>query len=49
MSNLIKLICVECKRENYHTKKNKKKNSQALEFKKYCRFLRKHTIHKEKK
>ncbi|WBL31518.1 50S ribosomal protein L33 [Candidatus Phytoplasma sacchari] len=49
MSNLVKLICTECGRENYHTQKNKKKNPKILEFKKYCRFLKKHTIHKEKK
>ncbi|MDC9032103.1 50S ribosomal protein L33 [Columbia Basin potato purple top phytoplasma] len=49
MSTLVKLICTECGRENYHTYKNKKNHSGRLEFKKYCPFLRKHTVHKEKK
>lgn len=49
MSELVKMICTECGRENYHTYKNKKKTPGRLEFRKYCRFLRKHTIHREKK
>ncbi|MDV3166922.1 MAG: 50S ribosomal protein L33 [Vigna little leaf phytoplasma] len=49
MSDLIKMICTECGRENYHTYKNKKKNINRLEFKKYCRFSRRHTVHSEKK
>jgi large subunit ribosomal protein L33 len=49
MSDLVKLICTECGRENYHTYKNKKKTPGRLEFKKYCPFLRKHTVHREKK
>ncbi|MFP7699618.1 50S ribosomal protein L33 [Candidatus Phytoplasma pyri] len=47
MRILVKLICVECGRENYHT--DKKKTTPLLKFKKYCPFLRKYTIHKEKK
>ncbi|MBF0360235.1 MAG: 50S ribosomal protein L33 [Oligoflexia bacterium] len=31
----------------YSTTKNKKKTPDRLEFKKYCKFERKHTIHKE--
>ena len=31
----------------YSIKKNKKKNPRRLELKKYCRFERQHTIHKE--
>ncbi|MFR0367958.1 50S ribosomal protein L33 [Candidatus Phytoplasma palmae] len=49
MSELVKLICTECGRENYHTFKNKKKIPKRLEFNKYCPFLRKHTLHREKK
>ncbi|WP_144658448.1 50S ribosomal protein L33 [Candidatus Phytoplasma pini] len=49
MSELVKLICTECGRENYHTYKNKKKHPARLEFQKYCRFSYKHTIHREKK
>ena len=33
----------------YTTTKNKKNTPDKLEFKKYCRFCRKHTVHKETK
>jgi len=41
------LACETCKRRNYVTTKNKKRTTGKLEFKKYCRFCRKHTSHKE--
>ncbi len=41
------LACSECKQRNYTTTKNKRKHPDRLEHKKYCRFCRKHTIHKE--
>lgn len=49
--NLIKMECTECKRINYHSKKNKKKlaNAPRLEMKKYCKHCKKHTVHKETK
>jgi len=43
----ISLACSKCKRRNYTYRRNKKKNPKKLELKKYCRFCRKHTIHKE--
>lgn len=43
----ITLACTECDRRNYTTTKNKKKGTGRLELKKYCRFDRKHTVHKE--
>ncbi len=46
---LITLECPECKQRNYDSDKNKKKHSSRVEYKKYCRFCRKHTIHKETK
>ncbi len=46
---LIALECSDCKRRNYTTTKNKKKQSDKLTLKKYCRFDRKHTEHKETK
>ncbi|MBM3252892.1 MAG: 50S ribosomal protein L33 [Candidatus Omnitrophica bacterium] len=49
MRELITLACSICKRRNYTTTKNKKTNPDKLEFKKYCRFCRKHTLHKEVK
>jgi large subunit ribosomal protein L33 len=49
MREMIILACSECKRRNYTTTKNKKKQSAKLELKKYCPFDRKHTLHKEVK
>ncbi|WP_201327245.1 50S ribosomal protein L33 [Thermotomaculum hydrothermale] len=49
MRDIISLQCTECKRKNYTTTKNKKKMTGKLELKKYCRFCRKHTVHKEAK
>ncbi|MFC1721441.1 50S ribosomal protein L33 [Patescibacteria group bacterium] len=47
--NLIKLQCTECKRINYYSKKNKKKLQEKLELKKYCKWDKKRTPHKEMK
>jgi len=44
---IITLECTECGNRNYTTKKNKRKSSGRLELKKFCRFERKHTAHKE--
>jgi len=49
MRDIVLLACGECKRRNYSTTKNKKLTTARLEFKKYCRFCRKHTPHKETK
>ena len=45
----ITLACTECKQRNYNTMKNKKNDPDRLEMNKYCRFCRKHTLHKESK
>ncbi|MBI4974397.1 MAG: 50S ribosomal protein L33 [Candidatus Omnitrophica bacterium] len=39
--------CANCKNRNYSSTKNKKKNPDKLELSKYCKFCRKHTVHKE--
>ncbi|MFH1875058.1 MAG: 50S ribosomal protein L33 [Pseudomonadota bacterium] len=49
MRNIIQLACAECKNRNYSTTKNKQKMPARFEIKKYCRFCRKHTEHKETK
>ena len=49
MRDIITLACTACKQRNYTTTKNKKNTPQKLEFKKYCRFCRSHTAHKETK
>ncbi|MBU0985712.1 MAG: 50S ribosomal protein L33 [Proteobacteria bacterium] len=46
---IVTLACSECKRRNYTTTKNKRTTPDKLEFSKYCRFCRKHTMHKETK
>ncbi|KQC13011.1 MAG: 50S ribosomal protein L33 [Desulfuromonas sp. SDB] len=47
--DIIVLACSDCKRRNYTTWKNKRKHPSRVEYKKYCRFCNKHTIHKETK
>ncbi|MFZ5760258.1 MAG: 50S ribosomal protein L33 [Thermodesulfobacteriota bacterium] len=47
MRDIITLGCSECKQRNYTTTKNKRSTPQKLEFKKYCRFCKTHTLHKE--
>ena len=49
MREIITLQCVDCKNRNYSTTKNKKKGSERLELKKFCRACRRHTAHKEVK
>ena len=49
MRDKMTLACGECKRRNYTGDKNKKKTTDKLEFKKFCRFCRKHTPHREGK
>ena len=45
----ITLQCTECKHENYRTEKNKKNTTDRLELKKFCKWCKKTTDHKEKK
>ena len=49
MRTKITLVCSDCKQRNYDTIKNKKNDPDRLEMNKYCRFCRKHTLHKESK
>ena len=49
MTVKITLACTEFKQRNYNTTKNKKNNPDRLEMKKYCRFCKKHTFHRETK
>ncbi|ABP67790.1 ribosomal protein L33 [Caldicellulosiruptor saccharolyticus DSM 8903] len=46
---IIHLECTECKNRNYTTEKNKKNDPDRLELRKYCKFCRKHTLHRETK
>ena len=45
----ITLACTECKQRNYEKKKNKQSHPDRMEFNKYCRFCKKHTLHRETK
>ena len=45
----ITLACTECKQRNYNMTKDKKNHPDRMETKKYCRFCKKHTLHKETK
>lgn len=45
----ITLACTECKQRNYDTTKEKKAHPDRMETKKYCRFCKTHTLHKETK
>lgn len=49
MRIIITLSCTECKRRNYTTTKNKRTHPERMEQSKYCRFCRKHTLHREGK
>ncbi len=50
---VVHLECQTCRKSNvtgvsrYSTTKNKKTTPDRIELKKYCRFERKHTLHKE--
>ena len=45
---LSKLKCEECQRINYYFYKSKKMEGK-ISLKKYCRWCKKHTLHKEVK
>ena len=49
MREPIRFQCTDCKQINYSGMKDKKKHPERLELKKYCRFERKHTLHREMK
>lgn len=50
---IVHLECTTCRSSGmpgvsrYSTKKNKKTTPSRLEFRKYCRYERTHTVHKE--
>ncbi len=45
----ITLACTECKQRNYNMTKEKKLHPDRMETKKYCKFCKSHTLHKETK
>ena len=49
MRTRITLACTDCKQRNSNTTKDKKTHPDRMEVKKYCRFCKTHTTHKETK
>jgi len=49
MRQRIVLACNECKNRNYDQYKNKQNTPGRIELKKYCKFCKTHTLHKEVK
>ena len=45
----VTLECTECKQRNYNMTKDKKTHPERMETKKYCKFCKTHTLHKETK
>jgi large subunit ribosomal protein L33 len=43
----ITLACGECKRRTYTSRKNKLNDRDRIELRKYCRWCRRHTAHRE--
>ncbi len=41
------LVCTECKHRNYTIRRRKDKKGTKLQLRKYCKYCRKHTLHKE--
>jgi large subunit ribosomal protein L33 len=46
---IITLACTDCQRRNYNQTKNRRTHPDRLEVRKFCRWCRKHTSHKETK
>ena len=49
MRTPVTLACTECKHRNYDTGKNKKNDPDRITLRKYCKFCKKTTEHKETK
>jgi len=47
MRQRIILACSKCNNRNYYQDKNKTNTPEKIELKKYCKFCRAHTLHKE--
>jgi large subunit ribosomal protein L33 len=43
----VTLACTECRERTYHTKKNRRNDTERLELKKYCPRCRVHQPHRE--
>jgi large subunit ribosomal protein L33 len=43
----VTLACEECKRRNYQTNKSKRNTPDRITLRKYCKWCRRHTGHRE--
>ncbi len=43
----VTLACEDCKRRNYQTNKSKRNNPDRISMRKYCKWCRQHTGHRE--
>jgi len=43
----VELSCGGCTRRNYRSRRNRNNMREKLTLKKYCRWCRQHTLHKE--
>ena len=43
----ITMACTDCRRRNYTTVKNRQNDRDRMELRKYCRWCRGHTLHRE--
>jgi len=43
----VTLACEDCKRRNYQTNKSKRNNPDRITLRKYCRWCKRHTSHRE--
>jgi large subunit ribosomal protein L33 len=43
----VTLACENCKRRNYQTNKSKRNNPDRIQLRKFCRWCRAHTDHRE--
>ncbi|MFB4165660.1 50S ribosomal protein L33 [Alteribacillus sp. JSM 102045] len=49
MRNKVVLACTNCFSRNYTTEKNKQKQTDRIEMKKFCKQCNAHTLHRETK
>ncbi|MGE8207229.1 50S ribosomal protein L33 [Heyndrickxia sp. NPDC080065] len=49
MQRKIVLACAQCGSRNYSTIYNKQTDSERLEVKKFCKYCKTHTVHRETK
>ncbi len=43
----VTLACEECTRRNYQTTKSRRNTPDRIEMRKYCKWCKEHTAHKE--